>query len=284
MPSSSRSRDRVACVTCTPAYRSSRSASSSWERTCSRARMSAIRACRAVLVSGVVTAALRGPRGSGGKGFPPGTGGSGRVVPRRTEPVPGHALTSSRIPGQRGDELVRLGGGQDQRRRQPDRVRLHRVDQEPGPPGGRLDVAAPRSAVSTTARHSPAPRTPASSGWPICVQAGRQVLADRRDVGQQPVALDGVEHGQGRGAGDRVAAEGGAVVALGERRRRPRRARRTSRSAARRPGPWPGSARPGGPRRPGARTRLRSGRCRSGSRPARAARRPRRTPARAASR
>ena len=55
--------------------------------------------------------------------------------------VPGHEL-DLRVedPGQRGDELVGLRSGQDQRRCQPDRVGLDRVDQEPGPPGGRLDV------------------------------------------------------------------------------------------------------------------------------------------------
>ena len=36
-----------------------------------------------------------------------------------------------------------LGGAEDQRRGQPDRVRLDRVDEEPGAPGGRLEVRGP---------------------------------------------------------------------------------------------------------------------------------------------
>src|ERR1700722_5840614 len=48
------------------------------------------------------------------------------------------------------------------------------------------------------------------------LQAGHQLLAYLRDVGEQPVALDHLEHGQGRGACDRVAAEGGTVITLGE--------------------------------------------------------------------
>ena len=44
-----------------------------------------------------------------------------------------------------------------------------------------------------------------------------QALAHRLDVLEQVILLDGVEHGEGRGAGDRVAAEGRAVIASLER-------------------------------------------------------------------
>ena len=47
--------------------------------------------------------------------------------------------------------------------------------------------------------------------------AAGQGLADRLDVLEQVVFLDRVEHRQGGGAGDRVTAEGGAVVAGDER-------------------------------------------------------------------
>ena len=75
--------------------------------------------------------------------------------------------------------------------------------------------------------------------------AAGQRLADRLDVLQHVIALDRVEDREGRGAGDRVAAEGGAVVAGHERGCPPRRSRRTRRSAGRRRGPWRASSRPG---------------------------------------
>ena len=44
-------------------------------------------------------------------------------------------------------------------------------------------------------------------------QAVAELLAEHGDVLEQAVGLDGAEHGERRRAGDRVAAEGGAVVA-----------------------------------------------------------------------
>src|SRR5260370_732889 len=75
-----------------------------------------------------------------------------------------------------------------------------------------------RPAAGGGAEGAPEPEAaPASQqGVAELAEAGRQVLADRGDMSQQPVALDHLEYGQGRGAGDRVAAEGGAMVALGE--------------------------------------------------------------------
>ena len=43
-----------------------------------------------------------------------------------------------------------------------------------------------------------------------------EVGADLVDVGEQVVALDGVDDGDGDGAGERTAAEGGAVHAGGD--------------------------------------------------------------------
>ena len=104
-------------------------------------------------------------------------------------------------------------------------------------------AAASTSAATVVGQHHGQPEPAAAHAGHQRVadrlQARRQVLAHRRGVGQQPVALDRVEHGESRGAGHRVAAERRAVVAPGEAGARPRRGRCRHRWAARRRAPWP---------------------------------------------
>src|SRR5579862_6026631 len=118
--------------------------------------------------------------------------------------------------GQRGDELRRLRLGDDQRRREPDGVRLDRVDQEArrarrGVDGGRLGL------VEYGGEPQAAAANPGEQRVIDGRDAAHQGLADRLDVLEQVVSLDGVEYRERRGAGDRVAAEGGPVVAGDER-------------------------------------------------------------------
>ena len=109
---------------------------------------------------------------------------------------------------------------------------------------------APRAAADTAAGHGA--REHDAEQQPGAADAGDQRMAERLDRRwrsrlptrctwlEQPVAGDGVEHRQRGGAADRVAAEGGAVLAGLEQLGRRRRRRCTRRSAGRRRAPWPG--------------------------------------------
>ena len=81
-------------------------------------------------------------------------------------------------------------------------------------------TTAATGAVRTMPSHSPRPRTSRTSGWTPSRRARRWSPSDGGGL-QQPLLLDGAQHGERRGAGDRAAAEGRAVVALGERARGP---------------------------------------------------------------
>ena len=103
-------------------------------------------------------------------------------------------------------------------RREPDAVRATGVDDEPG-------VAGPRRRPRPDAGRRPA-RSPCSRPAPahpgdqrVAASADRaQVLPELGRVVEQPVALDGVEHRQRGGAGDRVAAEGASRGCPGSNR------------------------------------------------------------------
>ena len=119
---------------------------------------------------------------------------------------------------QRGDERVGLLGRQDQRRREPDHVRLRprwpgsRASRNAGPQ--RIDAAAATGAVSTMPSSSPAPRTPATSGLPSAVDAASRSRSPTRFTwSSRPSRGDRAQHGQRGGAADRVAAERRAVRA-----------------------------------------------------------------------
>ena len=137
----------------------------------------------------------------------------------------------------RGTPRLRLG--EHQRRGEPDPVRHGVVDQEPGLARGRGDRRPTPARCSTMPSSSPAPSTPRTSGWPSASTPVAMLLADQRDVLQQPVGGDRVEHRERRRAADRVAAERGAVLAGLEQVGRRARGRCRPRSAARRRGPWP---------------------------------------------
>ena len=162
---------------------------------------------------------------------------AGRRVMRA---FPVAAAVASQDVGQGGDERVGLLGGQDQRRRQPEHVRGRRVDDEAGLAGGESSCRRRRFSVSTMPSSRPAPRTLVDQRVVEILDAGGDVLAQRVDMVEQAVALDGVEHGQrGRGA-HRVAGEGRAVLAGLQQVAPPRRCRSRRRSAGRRRDPWPG--------------------------------------------
>ena len=124
------------------------------------------------------------------------------------------------------------------------RVRRDRVDDEAGVAGQRGDRRP------TVAGERDGPQQPGAA------DAGDQRVAEGADraasrccaglagVLEQALALDGVEHGEPGGAGERVAAEGRAVLPGGEQRRDVgAEGRRARRSARRRRGPWRGSSR-----------------------------------------
>ena len=101
--------------------------------------------------------------------------------------------------------------GEHQRRGQPDGVGPHGVDQEARLRAAASTAGGDRLRSRTSARHSPRPRGPASSGWSIGLEPGAQLLAEPLRVREQAVGLDGVEDGERRRRRDRVAAERGAV-------------------------------------------------------------------------
>ena len=180
--------------------------------------------------------------------------------------------------GQRGAERSGLGLGQDQRRGQPDGVRLHRVDQEPGLAAGGLDVGRGRAGPASGRATGRDPRTPVSSGWstalipsrscwpmaaarassPSASMVSSTASAAAQATGLPPNVLPwspGLQRGRAPAQADAGADGQPAAEALGQ-----------------------GDHVRGDAVAAGARTSGRCGRCRSGSRPAPAARRPRRRP------
>ena len=99
-----------------------------------------------------------------------------------------------------------------ERRGEPHRVRLDGVDQEARLPGGGGDVGRP-----VLGEDGGEPEAAAADAVEQRVvdrlDAVGQRLADQLDVIEQVGGLDRVEHREGGGAGDRVAAEGRAMVA-----------------------------------------------------------------------
>ena len=173
--------------------------------------------------------------------------------------LPGRGVEQRR---QRGDERVELVGGDDERRREPDGVGRHGVDDEARVAGRGGERAASTARSKVMARSSPAPRTPVTRGWSSAVTAVDEVLARGGGVGEQALVLDGAEHREAGCCSERVAAERRAVLARGEQPGHLRAERRRApRSGRRRRGPWPASSRRA-PRRPaGTRTTCRCGRC-----------------------
>ena len=113
------------------------------------------------------------------------------------------------------DETVSLSRGQDQRRGEPDRVRVDGVDDEAGVQRRVGDLRRPTGWVSSIASSSPA-----------TAHAGDQRMVEREDADAQPVADHPAlasrpsrsitsEHGETRGAGDRIAAEGACRASPG---------------------------------------------------------------------
>ena len=120
-------------------------------------------------------------------------------------------------PGQGVDEQVELGGGDDERRGEPDGVGCDRVDDEPGVAGQRRDrggvVAGQGDGLQQAGTADAGDQRVAE-----VADAALEVLAGLAGVVEQPLGGDGVEHGEPGGAGERVAAEGRAVHARGEHR------------------------------------------------------------------
>ena len=133
----------------------------------------------------------------------------GAPVLERQEVALGHASTSSRPASSRSASAWRTTAAA-----------------AAGAPAGSVAVPVrmrrPKSARCTSAAGRPRCR-PSSSPRPDTVRTPsaraprRQVLADRDRVGDQPLALDHADVGQGGGAGHRPAAEGAAEIAEGER-------------------------------------------------------------------
>ena len=122
-----------------------------------------------------------------------------------------HALASRAAAedgGQRVEEAAQLLVGDDERRREPDRRRGDGVDDEAGLPGRGHDRRGRYAVELDRAQQS----SPAGAGDAVDRHVVEQ-RADLADVGQQVVALDRVEHGETRRAGERVAAERRAVLA-----------------------------------------------------------------------
>ena len=145
--------------------------------------------------------------------------------------------------GQRGDEVVDLRVGEDERRGEPERVGLDRVDDEAGP-WARSATAADdvgREHDGPVAGRSP--RTPATSGWPVASTPLGEALAQlaRRGRAGPPsrcVSSTARPAAQASGLPPKVVP---CWPAVSRRRdvgpeRRPAR-----RSGRRRPGPWRGS-------------------------------------------
>ena len=152
------------------------------------------------------------------------------------------------------------------------------VDDEPGLAGRRPRLRR-RRAASTIARSRPAPahrRRPA--GWSSAATAAARWSPDRAWRGaSRPSLLDRVEDGEAGGGRERVAAERRAVLP-GLRAARTTSAPKVTQRADRHPAAEPLGQRDGvghDPGLPGRRTSRRCGRCRSGSRRRRAARRAR---------
>ena len=116
--------------------------------------------------------------------------------------------------GQRADECVGLLGGQDQRGRQAEHVGAGGVDDESGG-HRRRGVCADRSSVQHDAQQQAGAADLVDQRVVEALDGGGDVLAQGVDVVEQSSRLDGVEHGQSRGRTDRVAGEGGSVLAGG---------------------------------------------------------------------
>src|SRR5262245_36474661 len=200
-PMSSRSRERVAWATFTP-RRASRSASSSCDRTRAWVRMSAICACRAALVTGLTALMPDAPaaryaapcphaagndvasrlpsRGCRGRRRPtaPAAGGLGRGADRLVQDG-----------RQGGEELPGLAGAEDERRGEPDRVRLYGVHQEPGLPAGGLHRGRGRPGQHYGEPQAPPPH-PADQRMARRGETGCEQAADGRGVREQAIGLD----------------------------------------------------------------------------------------------
>ena len=138
-----------------------------------------------------------------------------RVIGRPSEVVAGGGRVEQ--PGQGVDEQVELGGGDDERGREPDGVRGDRVDDEAGVAGqggdrGRV-VAGQGDGLQQAGAADAGDQRVAE-----VADALLEVLAGLAGVVEQAFGGDGVEHGEPGGAGERVAAEGRAVHPRGEHR------------------------------------------------------------------
>src|SRR5699024_9908038 len=125
--------------------------------------------------------------------------------------------------GQGGGEGRELGVGDDQRRGQAQGGRIRRVDDEARRERGRCELLGQRGAQRDAQQEAGAPHPldqrgaegghRAADGW----GEGAELAVDRAGGGagvRGAVAVEGVaEHGQAGGGGQRVAAEGGAVLA-----------------------------------------------------------------------
>src|SRR5699024_5074884 len=114
--------------------------------------------------------------------------------------------------GQSGGEGRELGVGDDQRRGQAQRGGVGRVDDETRRQGGRCDLLGQRGAQCDAQQQS-GPAHPVDQRMLEGEDVTGEPLADGADVREQILLEEGAEHGQPRGRGQRVAAEGGAVLA-----------------------------------------------------------------------
>src|SRR5882757_5084104 len=199
-PSSSRSRLSVAWVTLSP---SSASSLASWlcDRTACRPRMSTILRCRAVRVCGT---ACPGP-----------CDGEPAIVSSICVALPGGPVPLTQDAGQHLEKRVRLVVADDQRRGEPYRTGNGRVHQQSGVLSRLLDLRGQRLGEHDTDQQA-GTADMIDQRVSQRLDALPQFLALALDVVQQAVGGDGVEHGEGGGAGHRITAEGGAVGARGQ--------------------------------------------------------------------
>ena len=177
----------------------------------------------------------------------------------------------------RASSALRISGGS----RRTTRVGGH-ADQQAGL-GARWPSSSPHGRSSSMPIIRPWPRistTPVDAGRARAARPSLQQRADRGGVVEQAVLFHDAHRLDAGAHRQRIAAEGGAVVAGAEHVGRLRPARRRRRSARPSPGPWPAASRRARCRPTGARTTCRCGPCRTAPRRASAASRARRTAAR----
>ena len=120
-------------------------------------------------------------------------------------------IASSRMRRPGGQERVGVVVGEHQRRREPDPVGRGVVDDEAGLPARRRRPRRTTSAARSRPISRPSPRTSVTRG--SAARPSRSFWPSTVTCSSRPVVLDGADHGERGGAGDRVAAERGAVVA-----------------------------------------------------------------------